>query len=99
MKFIAKGCQTGAQIDAKTHKKSMPKLVTKTTMNIIKSHVSLNGKNIEIIVKITTFEGLTGCVHERNTYQQHINNDTNIHSKIDDKSMQNVFSKKVMQQI
>ena len=48
MKFDAKGCQNGIKIDAKTHQKSMPKLVTKKIMKVIKNNVSLNGKIIEI---------------------------------------------------
>jgi hypothetical protein len=38
----------GAQIDAQSHQKSMPKLVTKRIRKIIKNHVSLKGKIIEI---------------------------------------------------
>ena len=34
------------------------------------------------------FEGLAGCVHKRERYQQNIENDTNIH----DKSMLNQYS-------
>ena len=49
--LMPKGFQKGTGIDAKTHRKSMPKLVTKKIRKIIKNHVSLNGKNIEIHCK------------------------------------------------
>ena len=48
MKFHEKNLKKGAQINAKTHQKSMPKLVTKRIRKIIKNHVSLKGKIIEI---------------------------------------------------
>ena len=34
--LIPKGCQNGCKIDAQTHQKSIPKLVTAKIMNIIK---------------------------------------------------------------
>ena len=37
-------CQNEANIDDKTDQTSMPKLVAQKIMNIIKNHVSLNGK-------------------------------------------------------
>ena len=45
----------GAQINAKTHQKSMPKLVTKRIRKIIKNHVSLKGKIIDIHWKNNSF--------------------------------------------
>ena len=48
MKIIAKGSQNGAEIDAKTHQKSMTELVSKKIREIIKNHVSLKSKIIEI---------------------------------------------------
>ena len=45
--FMPQRCQKGNRIDATTHQKSMPKLVTKTIMEIIKDHVSLNFKIIQ----------------------------------------------------
>ena len=45
----------GAQINAKTHQKSMPKLVTKRIRKFIKNHVSLKGKIIEIHLKNNGF--------------------------------------------
>ena len=48
----------------------------------------------EFIVQTMGFEGLARCVHERKKYQKHIKNDTNIHPQINDKSMQNLCSKK-----
>ena len=48
MKIIIKGSQNGAEIDAKTHQKSMPELVSKKIKEIIKNHVSLKSEIIEI---------------------------------------------------
>ena len=48
MKIIAKGSQNGAEIDAKTHQKSMPELVSKKIREITKNHVSLKSEIIEI---------------------------------------------------
>jgi len=48
MKIIAKGSQNGTEIDAKTHQKSMPELVSKKIKEIIKNHVSLKSEIIEI---------------------------------------------------
>jgi hypothetical protein len=48
MKIITKGSQNGAEIDAKTHQKSMPELVSKKIRKIIKNHVSLKSEIIEI---------------------------------------------------
>ena len=53
MKIIAKGSQNGTEIDAKTHQKSMPELLSKKIKEIIKNHVSLKSEIIEI-------QGLTG---------------------------------------
>ena len=44
--FMRTGCQNGANIDAKTHWKSMPKLVAKKMMGNIKNHVFLMCKNM-----------------------------------------------------
>ena len=41
---MPKGYQNGTQLDAKTHQKSMPKLVANKVKKIIKIYVSLNGK-------------------------------------------------------
>ena len=43
LKIIPKGFQNGADIDAKTHQKSMPKLVSKKIRKIMKIHVFLKG--------------------------------------------------------
>ena len=48
MKIIVKGSQNDAEIDAKTHQKSMPELVSNKTKEIIKNHVSLKREIIEI---------------------------------------------------
>ena len=48
---MPKGSKKRSEIDPKTHRKSMPKLVKKKNWEIIKKHVSLNGKIIEIHYK------------------------------------------------
>ena len=45
----------GTKIDAKSHQKSMPKLVTKKIRKVIQNHVSLNGKIIEFHCKNNGF--------------------------------------------
>ena len=50
-------------------------------------------KTFTFIIKVMVFEGLAGCVRERKRYQTNIKHDTKIHSKIYEKSMQNVCSK------
>ena len=54
-KLMPKEIQNGTKNDAKTHQKSMRNLVTKKIRKIIKKHVSLNGKNIEIHCKNICF--------------------------------------------
>ena len=53
MEFDAKGIPKWNQhrCDAKTHRKSMPKLVMEKIRRIIKNHVSLNGKTLKFIEK------------------------------------------------
>ena len=55
MKIIVKGSQNDAEIDAKTHQKSMPELVSKKIREIIKNHVSLKSEIIEIHLKNNGF--------------------------------------------
>jgi hypothetical protein len=43
-----KRSRNGAEIDAKTHKNSMPELVSEKIKKIIKNHVSLKSEIIEI---------------------------------------------------
>ena len=52
---MPKGSQNGAEINTKAYQKSMPKRVTKNIMKIIKNHVYLNGKIIEIHCKNMCF--------------------------------------------
>ena len=44
MKLTSKGFQHGTEIDAQTHQKTMPKLVTEMIRKIIKNHVSQKSK-------------------------------------------------------
>ena len=55
MEFYAKKGQHGTTIDANIQQKSMPKLVMKKIRKIIKIHVSLNGKSIEIYCEKQVF--------------------------------------------
>ena len=52
---MQKSFPNGAEIDAKTHKKSMPKLVSKKIREIINNHVSLKGKTFKIHLKNKCF--------------------------------------------
>ena len=61
---MPKGFQHEGKIDAKTHQKTMPKLVTKRIRKIIKNHVSLKGKIIEIHWENNVFDALEGCMCE-----------------------------------
>ena len=66
MIWIPNGCQNGANFDAKTHKKSMPKQVTKKIVDIIKNHVFLMCKNMRIHFKTLVFEDCAGgCANTR----------------------------------
>ena len=87
------GPTNGANNDANTYQKSMPKLVTNKIIKVIKSNVFLNGKTIQIHCKNNGFEYFTGCVRERKRYQTNINKNTN-HTQINEKTMQNSCSKK-----
>ena len=91
---MPKGCQNGTTIDAKTHQQPMPKMVTEKIIKAIIIHVFLNGKIICIHCKNNGFEGFTGSVRERKRYQTNIKNDKTIHTKIDERAMQNSCSKK-----
>ena len=72
MKRSSKCFRNKAKIDAKAHDKSMPKLVTKESIKVIKNHVFLNGKIIQIHCKTMVFEGVTGCVREQGFHQKYI---------------------------
>ena len=63
--LMPKGFQNGTQIDATSHRKSMPKPVTKKIRKSIKNIVSLNGINIEFNYKTIVFDGWQGCMCER----------------------------------
>ena len=52
---MPKGSQNGAEIDATTHRKSMPKRVAKKMMKTIKHHVSPNGRIMEVLGKNKSF--------------------------------------------
>jgi hypothetical protein len=48
MKITPKGFRNGANIDAETHDKAMQKLAPKRIREIMKNHVSLKCKNMQI---------------------------------------------------
>ena len=75
--------QRGAKIDAQTHQKSMPKLVTKKKSLILSKFMfSQMVKSCKIIRKTMFFEGLTGCLREQKMYQHSKQMDTQIHAKL-----------------
>ena len=71
-----------AQIDSKPHQKSSPTTMFFWMIKIIQFRNNW------------FFEGLAGGARERKNYQTNIENDTNIHSQIEEKTMQNLSSKK-----
>ena len=80
MEFYAKWSQNVIQNCSKTHQKSMPKLVTKKIMKIIKNHVSLNGKIIEIHCKNKCFWWFRRLhVRTVKVSKKNIKSETNIH--------------------
>ena len=50
--------------------------------------------SLKFIVQPNVFDGLEGCMCERERYQTNIKIETKIHPKIDDKSIQKTCSKK-----
>ena len=93
MEFDAKGVPRWNQ--KRCQQKSMPKLVTKKMMKIIKNHVSLKSKIIEIhCTNQFVCDGLEGCIREWKRYQKNIKSKTKIHPQIDEQSIQISCSKK-----
>ena len=91
---MPKRSQNGSKIDAKTHQKSVPKLVTKKIRQIIQNHDSLNGEIIEFHLKNNGFLGFRTMHVRTGKVSTNIKNETNIHPKIDEKSIQKSCSKK-----
>ena len=90
---MPEGSQHGAKIDTKIFQKSMPKLVMKKIRKIIKNHVSMKGKIIEIHWK--NFFWWFRRLHVRTVkVKKNIKKETNIHPKIDEQSIQKSCSKK-----
>ena len=83
--------------EVRSHQNPMPKQVAKQIMNIIKNHVFLMCKNMQIHCKGHCFWRLcslgvrTEKVSDKN--QTNIKNETWIHTQSNDKSMQNLYSK------
>ena len=91
---MPQGCQNGGTIDAKTHQKSMQKLVAKKMRKIVKIHVFPMCKNRFLIGRYSKFEVLQGECANLEIHQKTIKNETNIHLKVNGKSMQFPCSKK-----
>ena len=62
--------QVGVKINAKTHPKSITKLIIKKIRKIIKNHDALKGKIIEKHWKTNVFDGLESCMCERERNQK-----------------------------
>ena len=60
MKIIAKGFQNGAEIDAKTHQKSMPELVSKKIREIIMALVGITYVKGTSVIEKETKKGDSG---------------------------------------
>ena len=86
MEFDTNRYQKGAKFDAKTHQKSMPKLVRGNIMNQKNVFLCME-ESFKLIVKKKGFQGLAGCVRERKRYPKNIKTNINIHPK----SMQNRY--------
>ena len=85
-KWSQNRCQHSTQFNAKT--------CIETNYEIYQNHVFQHGKIMLIHRKSNAFEGFAGCVREQKEYQKSINNYTQIHPKIYEKSMLNLCSKK-----
>ena len=70
---------------------SMPRLLNiNAKTNIEETHEQID----KLILNITICDGFAGCVRERERYQTNTKNETEIHFKNNEKSMQNLGSKK-----
>ena len=79
-------CQRGAKMVPKSIPKSIKinaQIGNQKIIKVIKIHVFLNGKIIQIHCKNNGSEGFTGCARERKRYQINIRNDTTNHTNID----------------
>jgi hypothetical protein len=94
MKIIAKGFQNGAEIYGTTHQKPMPKQVSKQIMEIIKNHVSMKGKIIQIHCNNKRFRRFSRLRAQTVKVSKNIKNEIKIHPKIYEKSIQISCSKK-----
>ena len=81
LNWMPKGFQNGPNIDIKSHQKSMPKLVTKRMRKITQILLLWIVKSLKFIVKTNSFEGLEGCMCERERFQKNIKNDIQINEK------------------
>ena len=59
-KLMRKGCQNGVNIDAKTHHKSIPTLVSKNIRKIINNHIFLKCKDRFILRRYSNFKVFQG---------------------------------------
>ena len=91
---MPKGSQNGGEINAKTHQKSMQKLVAKEMRKIVKKQVFPMCKNRFLIGRYSKFEVLQGECANLKIHQKTIKNEVKIHPKIYEKTRQISCSKK-----
>ena len=96
--FMSAIVNYGAQIDARTHQKSMPKQVQKKSMNIAKIDIFLMCKDMRTLCKNI---GLVGCVRELKKYQTIIKNEIKNQANRDSKNIEKSigFSVKIKQHL
>ena len=94
MNFDAKRSQHGVEINAKTHSKSMHKLISKKNMKTMKYHVALKGKIIQTHCKNKCFVWFRRLHTRTERNQQNLKVETKIHAQIYEKSIQISCSKK-----
>ena len=84
---MPKGCQNEANIDAKTHQKSMQKQVAKNIWKTMKNRVFPMCKTMPKHGTVVKKRGLTRSVCGAGKSQKNIENDVKIRPKIDGKSI------------
>ena len=73
----------------------MQQLVTKKSLKLSKSMFPRMVNSLQFIVKTMLVEGLTGCVREQKMYQNSIQINTQIHTKIDENRSRNYVRKSI----
>ena len=78
--LMPQGCQNSSNINAKTGTEKMLQII---------SILFLNCKKMKMIIDAMVFECLEGCVRERKSFQHIIRNDSEIHPKRYQRTMEN----------